>query len=289
MAPRRKATGGSSEPNQGKPTQENGFYYIEGADDDEVGDFDWHPKDPGLDPPINQYRLSEDARSLYAWCVDNLPDDPLYNDSIIRLRKIVFAGLVSNPVVKDASKRLEQLNGDLLAWSSNQMRPHLLSSVKLRLLCLAITAISGLILICVPKPQFLILGNWLLLISAAAGSTAALTWYGQPPAELSAYGPALHKAKHHEIEFCLEIVLLLGASFIIQNKWITIALGGSPLDISGSTTGALAIGFILGLLSDKMMQMLSPLLDRISKAFSSTGPTVRQQKTRNLHASKSRL
>jgi hypothetical protein len=286
MVVRRKASGDGGAMAAQTASPENGFYYIEDQTEDEESDFDWFPKDQAADPPTGQYLLSEDARVTYSWCVDYINDEQTYRASIGRLRNIVFGGLVSEPVARDARKRLEQLNDDLLAWANDQLRPHLIKSIKLRLIAMSLLFMIGLPCLMLATAPLLVLGNWLLFIATASGATAALLWHRMHINELAAYPMAMIKATHHEIDFLISLVLVLGAAFIIQNKWITLQLGGTSLEVTTSTPGALAIGFVLGLLSDRMMQLISPILDRVSKAFTSTSTkgTVRAKKTRSKNA-----
>ncbi|MFC0401091.1 hypothetical protein [Paraburkholderia rhizosphaerae] len=269
MATRKKASGEGGTPVE-RPSIENGFFYIEDQQEGEAGtDFDWFPKDPSMDPPAGQYRLSEDARTTYSWCVDFVKDDEQYRDFIGRLRKIVFGGLVCEPIARDARKRLDQLDDDLVNWANDQIRPHLLKSIKLRLTCMLLMLLVGLALSIVSTFQLASLGNWILLLGTASGATAALMWHRIDIEDLSVYRTAMTKATHHEIDFMISLVMVLGVAFVVQNKWITLQLGGTALEISGSAPGALAIGFVLGLLSDKLMQLISPTLERVSRAFKS--------------------
>jgi len=283
MVARRKASGDGGAMAAQTASPENGFYYIEDQVENDDSDFDWFPKDQAVDPPTGQYLLSEDARVTYSWCVDYISDEETYRASTGRLRNIVFGGLVCEPIARDARKRLEQLNSDLVGWANDQLRPHLIKSIKLRLIVMLLFFVIGLLCLMMATASLSVLGNWLLFIATASGATAALLWHRMHIDELAAYPTAMIKATHHEIDFMIALVLVLGAAFIIQNKWITLQLGGTSLEVTASTPGALAIGFVLGLLSDRMVQLISPMLDRVSRAFTGTSTAViaRSKKTRS--------
>ncbi|MGE8144002.1 hypothetical protein ACQKP7_02200 [Pseudomonas frederiksbergensis] len=279
MVRERKAGGDKGSMNAQTASPENGFYYIEDQTGDDEIDFDWFPRDQTADPPTGQYLLSEAALATYFWCEDHIKDEKKYRATIGRLRKIVFGGLVDIPIARDAPKRLTELNAELIAWANNQLRPHFIKSIWLRLIAMTVFFVAGLICSTMALPALSMLGNWLLFIATASGATAALLWHRMPIHELVAYPMAMIKATHHEIDFIVSLVLVLGTAFIIQNKWITLQLGGTSLEITASTPGALAIGFVLGLLSDRMMQLISPLLERVSRGFIST-PTKKLESTK---------
>jgi len=270
MPPRKKANGDGGASGGAAPSLENGFYQIESVPDSEYGDFDWFPKDETAEPPAGQYRLSEDARAVYSWCVDHVDEDDAYRKFVERLRQIVFGGLVSEPVARDARKRLDEFKVDLVGWANQHMRPLFLRAVKLRFVCMVLVLLIAFACSNITIQALSTLGNWLLLIGAASGSSAVIVWNRMHIDELAAYPAKMFKAKYQGIEFMVSMVLILGVTLIVQNKWITLQLGGSSIDITNNALEALGIGFVFGLLSDKLMQLVSPFLDRVSKSLTNT-------------------
>ena len=145
MAARRRPSGDS--PDERGSKVENGFYRIVDVPGEER-EFDWVPKNPSVDPPTGQYRLSESAREAYSWCVDYIDDQTqeTYDGFLGRLREIVFGGLVAEPIGPDAAKRMNELRADLLSYAKRKLGPIKTKAVELRIRIAIVLYLAGLAL-----------------------------------------------------------------------------------------------------------------------------------------------
>jgi hypothetical protein len=61
-------------------------------------------------------------------------------------------------------------------------------------------------------------------------------------------------------------VLSVGIAVCVQNKWLTLQIGGSPIDVTGSALQAVGLGFILGIASSKLLKISASLADALRPA-----------------------
>jgi hypothetical protein len=258
----RKPTGGggSDERPPEKAVHENGYYRIV---EEEEGEFDYRPKDPYVDAPVGQFELAEGVRQLCGWCVDNIVDEDEYRQWRERLRKILFAGAVQEPIDPQAMRLLREI-GSEITKRAEQIIGARAKRAALIFLCLGVVAglgAAGLAL--VPGTTGTALRNYALLIAsaAAAGAVAA-----RSRGELASIKDFYAEAKRYDeplLGAIESLILVLGVTLLVQNRWITLAIAGEPLDVTKSATVALALGFLLGLFNQNLMKIVSPLFERI--------------------------
>jgi hypothetical protein len=263
--PARRKPRSTTSANGDEPKVENGFYMIHDVEGGE-GEYDWGPKNPQQDPPIGQYRFSESAREIYSWCVDYVDDENEYVSYRDHLKTIVIDGIVSEPINPEAYKRLEELRTDLLEFAKRKLHPSVRDATACRLTIAFLVYLLGLLSVWISTSRLGVFGNWVLFVGSALGASAVLIWYGELK-ELRDYREWRAKLDSHFHDVTISLILVLGVAYILQNKWITLSMGTKTIEISESAMGALAVGFVLGLLSDKLMQLLRPFLERVSRAI----------------------
>lgn len=257
----RTRSGGRDTTAGGEPLPaENGYFFIADRDN---GEFDYGLKQPGADPPVGQFALSDRLRQLYGWCADHVENEDAYQAFLERLRAAFFMGAVQEPINSRAANRLmDEIEGDLVVSANRLLRKAAERSAVWYLGISGAFALSYLVLDRFGNPANGV-ENYLLIAAAAVAALAVRT---RARATLSSLANYQTQAELYEQPFLpavLSAVLVVGATICIQNKLVTLTVLGQAIDVQNSISTALALGFIFGLLDVRLLPWMLQQAERV--------------------------
>jgi hypothetical protein len=231
------------------------------------GEYDWRLIDPADDPPKSQFQLAESARDTYNQNIEYVDDETKYIEFRSRIREIIRLGVCENPIDKNMPKRLDQLNTDILSYFQRAQTPKIAHEAKLRLTIAACVCAVGVMLqwFSSEKSQVIRFSDWLLFTSAASAALAFVVWTDS----LKSFddGPKLAtKLSVPVLDFAISLVIILAAGSIFEAKYLSIQLSGAAVGVTAGPANAMALGFLLGLLNERLMDsVFRPIIAKLTK------------------------
>jgi hypothetical protein len=181
------------------------------------------------------------------------------------LKSAFYAGAVSEPISPQGFRLIADIEKEVLAIAE------LLITKKATLMAYIHWAIaSGMtILACLMLWQYgnnKISGaasNYVLLLAMATAVSGVLKLGHSPISDITQFSDLTRLYTHPMRDAIAGIIVALAIALCIQNKLITLQVGGSSIDISHNTLTALAFGSLLGFGSPKALVLIMGLVEKV--------------------------
>jgi hypothetical protein len=254
-------TGDANPPEKRKPeaSKEDGYYLIV---EYENGDFDWTAKDPEVDPPVGQAQLAAEVKQLYDWTVDNISDDTEYTEFRRRLRDSFTAGAVASPIDKRARNTIEALQREVVQRADDIIGRRAARASIIYLSIGTVFGVASVLFWLNDNDTTRIIFHYCMLMMMAAGAAAIVVRRRDEIININQFDAGFKRYRYLGLNAAEGLIVVLGVAVVIQNRWVTLTIGATPVDINKDPIIAMGIGFLLGLANNRLVDFISPLFDR---------------------------